>query len=270
MKLARKNSLFATCLVMALRIALRRAGGVARQAPLVSRPSHRSAPGWPPPPLPLPTVHIAASCTCCPLSLANPHLLPPPPPAPPPAPQAAAFLHGTAPQQAEDKDSGTAEKKTHWYNPGFLRRPIETALEKSGVVTDPDLRYLLASGGSFALLGVGGVSVLGTLGVDTAPLVAAVGVSGLTIGYSARDLLSNFIAGLLIVATKPFRRGDTIYVGKTSDGMGGRVEKIDLRTTYIRMADGALLQQPNSSLLNSSLVIPAKSDAAAGTAAPRQ
>ena len=54
----------------------------------------------------------------------------------------------------------------------------------------------------YFLLCVGALSILGALGVNTASLLASLGVLGLTLGFAARDTLSNLIAGIFILSGK--------------------------------------------------------------------
>lgn len=52
----------------------------------------------------------------------------------------------------------------------------------------------------------------GTLGLDTKPILALGSAAGVTLGFALRDFATNFLSGLLLVATRPFRRGDYIIV----------------------------------------------------------
>lgn len=103
----------------------------------------------------------------------------------------------------------------------------------------------------------GGITfvALGTLGVDTSPVLASLSVAGITVGFAARDLASNYISGLLMAVSKPFMRGDHITVGKEGDGVSGIIEKIDMRYTFLRPVgtneDGVVLMVPNSAIMSS-------------------
>ena len=65
----------------------------------------------------------------------------------------------------------------------------------------------------FAVLTLGIVSALAAIGVNTASLLASLGIAGLTIGFAAKDALSNLISGLLIYWDRPFVIGDLVEVG---------------------------------------------------------
>ncbi len=53
------------------------------------------------------------------------------------------------------------------------------------------------------------IAALGRVGVQTASVVAVIGAAGLAVGLALQGSLSNFAAGVLIVAFRPFKSGDT-------------------------------------------------------------
>ena len=66
------------------------------------------------------------------------------------------------------------------------------------------------------MLIVGLITALGTLGVNISAIVAGLGLTGFAFGFAFKDMLSNFISGILIFIYEPFKLGDTIKVeGKT-------------------------------------------------------
>ena len=96
------------------------------------------------------------------------------------------------------------------------------------------------------ILTLGVVAALAQIGVNTASLLASLGVAGLTIGFAARDALSNIISGVFIFWDRPFVLGDLIEV----DGKYGRVDRITLRSTRVVTVDGKMLAIPNSEVVN--------------------
>jgi small conductance mechanosensitive channel len=54
------------------------------------------------------------------------------------------------------------------------------------------------------------IAALGRLGVQTASVVAVIGAAGLAVGLALQGSLSNFAAGVLIVAFRPFKSGDYV------------------------------------------------------------
>lgn len=98
------------------------------------------------------------------------------------------------------------------------------------------------------LIVVGAISALGTLGVNVAAMVAGLGLTGFALGFALKDVLSNLLAGVLILSYRPFRRGDRIAVA----GFEGTVIGIDLRYTILQGEQRQILI-PNSVLLTNSI-----------------
>lgn len=101
----------------------------------------------------------------------------------------------------------------------------------------------------FLILAFGVVQALSAIGVNTAALVTSLGVAGLTIGFAARDALSNLISGILIFWDRPFVIGDLVEV----EGHYGRVDRITPRSTRIVTVDGRMLAVPNATVINSTV-----------------
>lgn len=98
----------------------------------------------------------------------------------------------------------------------------------------------------FVVLSFAAVSALAAVGVNTASLLTSLGIAGLTIGFAARDALSNLISGLLIYWDRPFVIGDLVEVASSY----GRVERITLRSTRVVTPDGRMLAVPNTEIIN--------------------
>jgi small-conductance mechanosensitive channel len=82
-------------------------------------------------------------------------------------------------------------------------------------------------------------------------LVQLLGISGVAIGFAFRDILQNFLAGILILLTEPFQIDDQI-VFKSFEGT---VEEIQTRATTIRTYDGRRVVIPNSELFTNSVTV---------------
>ena len=79
------------------------------------------------------------------------------------------------------------------------------------------------------MLILGLITALGTLGVNISAIVAGLGLTGFAFGFAFKDMLSNFISGILIFIYEPFKLGDIIEV----EGKTGKVVDINLR--YVTM-----------------------------------
>ena len=106
-----------------------------------------------------------------------------------------------------------------------------------------DVLTLLGQTAKGTLIVLGVVTALGTAGVNVTALVASLGLTGFALGFAFRDVLSNLLAGLLLLVYRPFSRHDHISV----TGFEGRVEGVDLRYTILQREDGKILI-PNSIL----------------------
>lgn len=82
-------------------------------------------------------------------------------------------------------------------------------------------------------------------------LVQLLGISGVAIGFAFRDILQNFLAGILILLTEPFQIDDQIIF----KNFEGTVENIQTRATTIRTYDGRRIVIPNAELFTNSVTV---------------
>ena len=94
------------------------------------------------------------------------------------------------------------------------------------------------------VLMMGLVTALSNLGVDVSALVTGLGLTGFALGFALKDVISNVLAGVLILIYKPFVKSDYIKV----KGHEGLVVSTDLRYTVLRDEAGAKLYIPNAML----------------------
>ena len=120
----------------------------------------------------------------------------------------------------------------------------------SRVPQNPDLVILLGRAAKITLVIFGLITALGTVGVDVSALVAGLGLTGFALGFAFRDVLSNVLAGVLILLYRPFGRGDRIAVS----GMEGVVAEIDLRYTTLANESNTILI-PNSNLFTNPITV---------------
>lgn len=84
-------------------------------------------------------------------------------------------------------------------------------------------------------------------GLEPGTLATGLGLTSLALGFALKDILSNFVSGLLILTLRPFQLGDQIIIGETE----GSVERIELRATQIRTYDGRRVLVPNAETFTS-------------------
>ncbi len=92
------------------------------------------------------------------------------------------------------------------------------------------------------IITLGVIIAFNIMGLDLSSLIAFLGVG---IGFALKDLLSNFIAGVMILTQKKFQIGDIV---KIDDNLGKIIE-IDARTTQIQAFDGTNLIIPNAKMI---------------------
>ncbi|HYW32220.1 MAG TPA: mechanosensitive ion channel family protein [Gemmatimonas sp.] len=84
-----------------------------------------------------------------------------------------------------------------------------------------------------------------------ANLVSTLGIGGVAIGFAFKDIFQNFLAGILILITRPFRVGDQIRFHDYE----GTVEDIQTRATFIKTYDGRRAIIPNGELYTNSVLV---------------
>ena len=82
-------------------------------------------------------------------------------------------------------------------------------------------------------------------------LIAGLGVSSVAIGFAFKDILQNWLAGLLILLRNPFSINDQIEV----NGHEGTVERIETRATIIKTYDGQRIVIPNSDIYTNAVLV---------------
>ena len=84
-----------------------------------------------------------------------------------------------------------------------------------------------------------------------ANLVSTLGIGGVAIGFAFKDIFQNFLAGILILVTRPFQVGDQIRFNEYE----GTVEDIQTRATFIKTYDGRRAIIPNGELYTNSVLV---------------
>jgi small conductance mechanosensitive channel len=93
--------------------------------------------------------------------------------------------------------------------------------------------------------------VIAIPGFTPGELVNILGLSSVAIGFAFRDILQNFLAGILLLLAEPFRIGDQIIL----NDFEGTVEDIQTRATFIKTYDGRRVVIPNSNLFTNSVTV---------------
>lgn len=116
--------------------------------------------------------------------------------------------------------------------------------------TDPNLISFVSRGVKSTLVILGTVTALGTAGIDVSSLVAGLGLTGFALGFALKDMISNSLAGIMIIVYKPFASGDRIAMAPFE----GAVVEVNLRYTVLDAGDKKVFI-PNSLLFTTPVVV---------------
>lgn len=111
----------------------------------------------------------------------------------------------------------------------------------------------------FSRLGRGAVNLIGAIialsvvlpSLDAASVFGALGIGSVAVGFAAKDIFQNLLAGILLLVTRPFHIGDQIVSGPHE----GTVEDIQIRATLLRTYDSRRVVIPNSELYTNRVVV---------------
>ena len=106
---------------------------------------------------------------------------------------------------------------------------------------EPPMRMLFTRVARIIVVLLFAILSLQNLGVELLPLIAGLGVAGAGIALAMQGVLSNVVAGLTIIFTKPYRVGE--YIGVV--GVEGEVHTITLFSTTLLHPDRSKVVVPN-------------------------
>ncbi|MFC1790744.1 mechanosensitive ion channel family protein [Patescibacteria group bacterium] len=124
--------------------------------------------------------------------------------------------------------------------PSSLTRKV-SAKQRQKIDT---LRSLIVNTSKIIINFVVFVIILAEVGVNIAPLLTGAGILGLAVGFGAKSLVSDLIAGFFIILENQFNVGDWVQIGSSQ----GRVTKITLRTITLKDKDKKIYIIPNSNI----------------------
>lgn len=115
------------------------------------------------------------------------------------------------------------------------------------IVSDLTLKNLIKQVAYYFVWAIGLILATSALDLDPQALATGLGLTGVALGFALKDILSNFVSGVLILAIRAFEIGDQIVIGDTE----GSVERISLRATQIKTYDGRAVIVPNAEVFTS-------------------
>jgi len=129
-----------------------------------------------------------------------------------------------------------------------VRKIVRAAMAKTSIDGHVDL--LVAQIAYIGTITVGIVVALGILQVNLAALFTGLGIAGFAIGFAMKDILGNFLSGIILLTQRPFTVGDGVVI----DDIWGTVVNIRVRDTQIKTYDGRLVYIPNNTLSTSNII----------------
>jgi small-conductance mechanosensitive channel len=106
------------------------------------------------------------------------------------------------------------------------------------------LGSVLRSAASVTIFSIAGVTILGDLGINLAPLLASAGVVGIAVGFGAQNLVRDYLSGIFMLVEDQYGVGDVITVGDAT----GTVETVTLRITRLRSVNGIVWHVRNGAI----------------------
>ena len=130
----------------------------------------------------------------------------------------------------------------------YVHKYVLKLLKKTSI--DETICGFIANFVRFLVVAMMAVLALGKLGISIAPFIAALGAISLTAGLALQGSVSNFAAGIVLIATKPFKLGDTIRI----HDIYGEVKEIKLAYTIMINEDKEQITIPNKYMIGDVLV----------------
>ena len=133
------------------------------------------------------------------------------------------------------------------YASGLVRSLAERAGQGRGV------GLLLGRIAQYVVLILGFLVALSTVfpSFKARDLIQVLGIGGVAIGFAFKDIFQNFLAGIIILISRPFHIGDQIVV----KSFEGTVEDIQTRATLIRTYDNRIVVIPNTVLFSEEVTV---------------
>jgi small-conductance mechanosensitive channel len=132
-----------------------------------------------------------------------------------------------------------------WLSSRTKRFLFNRFLSRSGL--DRALQHAIAQIAGYVVLIIGVVVILDNAGIHLGALTVFAGAVGVGLGFGLKNIASNFISGLLILAERPIAIGDRIEVA----GITGQVRHIRARSTVIITNDNIAMIVPNEKFIDS-------------------
>ncbi len=123
----------------------------------------------------------------------------------------------------------------------WISSAIESRLLRAATGSELSLRKAVSNATRAALMFVGLLLALSSVGIDLTALSVLGGAIGVGVGFGLQKLASNYVSGFVMLAERSVRIGDNIRV----DNFEGRITDINARYTVVRAPSGRESIVPN-------------------------
>ncbi len=172
------------------------------------------------------------------------------------------FLTSAAPddQTALDLEKAVSElTASDWITAGVIlvvaiaiavgARALLTRSLRSRNRVDPAVAVLVGRVVSYLLILVGLVSALESLGLDLGLVIGGLGIAGIALAFALKDILENFVAGVLLQIQRPFTYGDQVFINEHE----GTVRDINSRLVTIVTPAGETVKIPSATVIKADI-----------------
>ncbi len=112
---------------------------------------------------------------------------------------------------------------------------------------DPTVLKFVCNVVKFGLYALLGIAIVGTLGIETASVIAVLASAGAAIALAVKGAFSNLVGGIMLLIFRPVSVNDFVEVG----GKSGTVEDVGIFYTTLRTGDNLTVNVPNAMIVDS-------------------
>ena len=132
----------------------------------------------------------------------------------------------------------------------IIRQTIQRVGERRGGLNQSSL-YTFGRLVHYLILTIGIIIGLSSIGIDFTKFALFASALGVGIGFGLQTLISNFVAGLIILFEKSLKVGDFVEL---ESGVTGEVKEINMRSTLITTNDNIDILVPNSEFVGGRVI----------------